>query len=285
MGGFQFGGKPWHYQPSLSNSRCGTLAQTSIILERKGAVWRMTLNRPDKLNSFTRTMLTEIGDALTEIEADDEARALVITGAGRAFCAGQDLREAEAVEDGAAVRAVVERHYNPTIRLLRSLHIPVLAAVNGVAAGAGASFAVAADLVLAAQSASFSFPFSKIGLVPDAGASYFVPRLIGHARTLGLALLGESISAETAAQWGLIWQAVPDADFGTAVEAMAERLSRLPTAAVALMKQAISAGEHHSLEQQLALEAELQSRAADTEDFQEGVRAFLEKRGARFIGR
>jgi 2-(1,2-epoxy-1,2-dihydrophenyl)acetyl-CoA isomerase len=261
------------------------LAQTSIILERKGAVWRLTLNRPEKLNSFTRTMLTEIGDALTEIEADDEARALVITGAGRAFCAGQDLREAEAVEDGAAVRAVVERHYNPTIRLLRSLHIPVLAAVNGVAAGAGASFAVASDLVLATQSASFSFAFSKIGLVPDAGASYFVPRLIGHARALGLALLGETISAETAAQWGLIWQAVPDADFGMAVEAMAERLARLPTAAVALMKQAVSAGEHHSLEQQLALEAELQSRAADTEDFQEGLHAFLEKRGPRFIGR
>jgi 2-(1,2-epoxy-1,2-dihydrophenyl)acetyl-CoA isomerase len=261
------------------------LAQTSILLDRSGSIWRLTLNRPDKLNSFTRAMLTEIGDALTEIEADKEARALVITGAGRAFCAGQDLREAEAVEDGDSVRAVIERHYNPVIRLLRSLDIPVLAAVNGVAAGAGASLAVAADLVLATQSASFSFAFSRIGLVPDAGATYFVPRLVGHARALGLALLGDTISAETAAQWGLIWQAVPDAEFGTAVEALVDRLAHLPTAAVALMKQAIGAGEHHSLEQQLSLEAELQSRAAETEDFAEGRRAFLEKRSPRFTGR
>jgi 2-(1,2-epoxy-1,2-dihydrophenyl)acetyl-CoA isomerase len=265
------------------------LAQTSILLERSGSttgrVWRLTLNRPDKLNSFTRTMLTEIGDALTEIEADKEARALVITGAGRAFCAGQDLREAGAVEDGEAVRAVIERHYNPVIRLLRSLDIPVLAAVNGVAAGAGASLAIAADLVLATQSASFSFAFSRIGLVPDAGATYFVPRLVGHARALGLALLGDTISAETAAQWGLIWQAVPDSEFATAIEAMTDRLAHLPTAAVALMKQAIGAGEHHSLEQQLTLEAELQSRAAETEDFQEGLAAFLEKRSPRLTGR
>jgi 2-(1,2-epoxy-1,2-dihydrophenyl)acetyl-CoA isomerase len=261
------------------------LAQTNIILEHSDNVWRLTLNRPDKLNSFTRDMLSEIGDALSEIEGDAEARALVITGAGRGFCAGQDLREAEAVEDGDAVRAVIERHYNPMIRLLRGLHIPVLAAVNGVAAGAGASFAVAADLVLATQSASFSFAFSRIGLIPDAGATYFVPRLVGHARALGLALLAETISAETAAQWGLIWQAVPDAEFGTAVETMTDRLAHLPTGAIALMKQAVSAGEHHSLEQQLALEAALQSRAAETEDFQEGRSAFLEKRNPRFTGR
>jgi 2-(1,2-epoxy-1,2-dihydrophenyl)acetyl-CoA isomerase len=261
------------------------LAQSSILLDHTGPVWRLTLNRPDKLNSFTRDMLTEIGDALTEIDADKEARALVITGAGRAFCAGQDLREAEAVEGGDAVRAIIERHYNPVIRLLRSLDIPVLAAVNGIAAGAGASFAVAADLVLATQSANFSFAFSKVGLIPDAGSTYFVPRLVGHARALGLALLGDTISAETAAQWGLIWQAVPDAEFGAAVEAMTERLAHLPTAAVALLKQAIGGGEHHSLEQQLALEAELQSRAAETEDFQEGRSAFLEKRGPHFTGR
>jgi 2-(1,2-epoxy-1,2-dihydrophenyl)acetyl-CoA isomerase len=261
------------------------LAQTSIILDRSADVWRLTLNRPDKLNSFNRAMLTEIGDALTEIEADKAARALVITGAGRAFCAGQDLREAEAIADGEAVRAVIERHYNPVIRLLRSLDIPVLAAVNGVAAGAGASFAIAADLVLATQSANFSFAFTKIGLIPDAGATYFVPRLVGHARALGLALLGDTISAETAAQWGLIWQTVPDADFAAAVTALAGRLAGLPTAAVALVKQALNAGEHHSLEQQVALEAELQSRAAETEDFQEGRRAFLEKRSPRFTGR
>jgi 2-(1,2-epoxy-1,2-dihydrophenyl)acetyl-CoA isomerase len=259
--------------------------ESNILLDRAGAIRRITLNRPDKLNSFTRAMLSEFGDALTDIAADDEARALVITGSGRAFSAGQDLREAEAVEDGAAVRAVVERLYNPAVRLLRSLQIPVLAAVNGIAAGAGANLAVACDLVIAAESASFVQAFARIGLVPDAGGSYFVPRLVGHARALGMALLAEPIDAKTAADWGLIWKAVPDADFAATIDATAARLAALPTAAIALMKQAINASGHHSLEQQLALEAELQGRAAETEDFQEGVRAFLEKRNARFIGR
>jgi 2-(1,2-epoxy-1,2-dihydrophenyl)acetyl-CoA isomerase len=154
-----------------------------------------------------------------------------------------------------------------------------------VAAGAGASLAVAADLVIAAQSASFSFAFSKIGLLPDAGGTYFLPRLVGHARALGLAVLGDPIDAATAEAWGLIWKAVPDAGFAASAEEMAQRLAELPTAATALLKQAVNAGEHNSLEQQLALEAELQSQAADTEDFQEGLRAFLEKRSPRFIGR
>jgi 2-(1,2-epoxy-1,2-dihydrophenyl)acetyl-CoA isomerase len=261
------------------------MTESSILFERQGTVRRITLNRPDKLNSFTRDMLSELDDALTEIANDAEARVLVITGAGRAFCAGQDLREAGAVEDGAAVRAVVERLYNPAIRLLRSLQIPVLAAVNGIAAGAGASLAIACDLVIAAESASFVQAFSKIGLVPDAGGSYFMPRLVGSARALGLALLAEPVDARTAAQWGLIWKAVPDADFAKEIAATAERLAQLPTAAVALTKQALNASGHHSLEQQLALEAELQGQAAETEDFQEGLKAFLEKRGPRFIGR
>ena len=256
----------------------------NILLERTGTVRRLTLNRPDKLNSFTREMLSEIGDALNEIAADDDARVLVVTGAGRGFCAGQDLREAEAVEDGDAARAVVERLYNPMIRQLRSLRIPVLAAVNGVAAGAGAGLAVASDLVLATQSASFSFAFGRIGLVPDAGSSYFLPRLVGTARAMGLALLGDPIDAPTAAAWGLIWQAVPDDRYSDAVAAMTDRLANLP-AAVGLLKEGINGSGHHSLEQQLALEAELQARAADTEDFQEGRTAFLEKRSPRFIGR
>ena len=261
------------------------MTEPTILLERTGSIRRITLNRPDKLNSFTRAMLSELDDALTDIAADDEARVLVVTGSGRAFCAGQDLREAGAVEDGAAVRAVVERLYNPAIRLLRSLQIPVLAAVNGIAAGAGASLAVACDLVIATESASFVQAFSKIGLVPDAGGSYFMPRLIGSARALGLALLAEPVDAKTAADWGLIWKAVPDADFTATVETTVERLAELPTAAVALTKRALNASGHHSLEQQLALEAELQSQAAETEDFEEGVRAFLEKRNPRFIGR
>ncbi|HVM85273.1 MAG TPA: enoyl-CoA hydratase-related protein [Candidatus Binatia bacterium] len=261
------------------------MTESTVLLERTGGIRRLTLNRPDKLNSFTRAMLSELGDALSDIAGDDEARVLVVTGAGRAFSAGQDLREAEAIEDGAAVRAVVERLYNPVVRQLRSLQIPVLAAVNGIAAGAGASLAVACDLVIAAESASFVQAFAKIGLVPDAGASYLVPRLIGQARALGLALLAEPIDARTAESWGLIWKAVPDAAFAETVEATAARLSQSPTAAIALMKQALNASGHHSLEQQLALEAELQARAAETEDFQEGVRSFLEKRAPRFIGR
>jgi 2-(1,2-epoxy-1,2-dihydrophenyl)acetyl-CoA isomerase len=262
-----------------------SMTESTIRFERKGTIRHITLNRPDKLNSFTREMLSALDDALTDIANDDEARALVITGAGRAFCAGQDVREAGAVEDGAAVRAVVERLYNPAIRLLRGLQIPVLAAVNGVAAGAGASLAIACDLVIAAESASFVQAFSRIGLVPDAGGSYFMPRLVGSARALGLALLAEPIDARTAANWGLIWKAVPDADFPDTIAETAERLAQLPTAAVALTKRALNASGHHSLEQQLALEAELQAQAAETEDFQEGLRAFLEKRGPRFIGR
>jgi 2-(1,2-epoxy-1,2-dihydrophenyl)acetyl-CoA isomerase len=261
------------------------MTESSILFERQGPLRHITLNRPEKLNSFTRDMLGALDDALTDIANDDEARALVITGAGRAFCAGQDLREAGAVEDGAAVRAVVERLYNPAIRLLRSLQIPVLAAVNGIAAGAGASLAIACDLVIAAESASFVQAFSKIGLIPDAGGSYFMPRLVGSARALGLALLAEPVDARTAADWGLIWKTVPDADFPSTVAETAERLAQLPTAAVALTKRALNASGHHSLEQQLALEAELQAQAAETEDFEEGLRAFLEKRNPRFIGR
>lgn len=261
------------------------MSESSILLERNGAIRRITLNRPDKLNSFTRDMLSELCDALSGIAADDEARALVITGAGRGFCAGQDLREAGAIEDGAAVRAVVERLYNPMIRQIRALPIPVLAAVNGIAAGAGMSLAIACDLVIAADTASFTQAFARIGLVPDAGASYFVPRLVGQARALGLAMLAEPIEARTAEHWGLIWKAVPEAEFLAVIEATSQRLANLPSAAIALMKQAIGAGGHNSLEQQLALEAELQAQAAETEDFREGVAAFLAKRHPRFIGR
>jgi 2-(1,2-epoxy-1,2-dihydrophenyl)acetyl-CoA isomerase len=261
------------------------LSQSGILLQRDGPIRRITLNRPDKLNSFTRGMLGELNDALAGVATDDEARVVVITGAGRGFCAGQDLREAGAIEDGAAVRAVVERLYNPMIRQIRALPIPVLAAVNGIAAGAGMSLAIACDLVIAADTASFTQAFAKIGLVPDAGASYFVPRLVGQARALGLAMLAEPIDARTAEQWGLIWKVVPEAEFPAAIEAASRRLAELPSAAIALMKQAIGAGGHNSLEQQLALEAELQAQAAETEDFREGVAAFLEKRSPRFIGR
>jgi 2-(1,2-epoxy-1,2-dihydrophenyl)acetyl-CoA isomerase len=256
-----------------------------LIRADEGELARLVLNRPDRLNACTRPMLSDLSDALSDIAGDERVRAVVITGAGRAFCAGQDLSEVGSVEDGTAVRNVLERHYNPVVRQIRSLDRPVLAAVNGVAAGAGCGLALACDLVLATASATFSLAFSRIGLMPDAGLTYFLPRLAGHARSLGLGILGESIAAPAAADWGLIWKSVPDAEFEAETAALSVRLSQLPTAAIGLLKHAIDAGEHHSLEQQLALEAELQGQAADSEDFQEGRAAFLARRPPRFIGR
>ena len=261
------------------------MSEPRLLLDRRGDILRLTLNRPDKLNSLTSGMLSDLGDALSDIAADADLRALVITGAGRGFCAGQDLREAGAVTDGRAVRNTVERLYNPIVRQIRGLDIPVIGAVNGVAAGAGANLALACDIVVAAESATFTMAFARIGLIPDAGGTYFLPRLVGHARALGMALLGDTISARSAAEWGLIWEVVPDAEFPSRIDALAARLAALPTRALALMKQAMNASGHHSLEQQLALEAELQPQAAETEDFREGVQAFLEKRAAKFIGR
>lgn len=256
-----------------------------IELRRQGAVAHLTLNRPDRLNSFTLTMLGELSNALSDLDGDDNTRVVVLTGAGRGFCAGQDLTDHEAVDDARAIRSVVERHYNPVVRQIRALRQPVIAAVNGVAAGAGCSLALACDIAVAAHSAKFINAFVNIGLIPDSGGTYFLPRLVGQARALGLALLGDAIDAPKAAEWGLIWKAVPDADFASEVDALARRLAEMPTAAIGLIKQAINLSGHHSLEQQLAMEAELQAAAAESEDYQEGRAAFLAKRKPRFIGR
>jgi 2-(1,2-epoxy-1,2-dihydrophenyl)acetyl-CoA isomerase len=261
------------------------MTETTILLQRDGAVARLTLNRPDRLNALTLGMLGELSAALTDLDGDDTIRAVILTGAGRGFCAGQDLNDHEAMDDTRAVRSVVERHYNPVIRQIRTLPQPVIAAVNGVAAGAGCSLALACDIVVATESAKFSSAFVNIGLVPDAGGSYFLPRLVGQARALGMTLLGEPLEAKIAADWGLIWKAVPDAEFAGAVDALARRLAEMPTVAIGLIKHAINVSGHHSLEQQLAVEAELQAQAAETEDYQEGRAAFLEKRKPRFFGR
>ncbi len=261
------------------------MSDATILLRREGAIARLTLNRPDRLNSFTLAMLGDLSEALSEIDADDGLRVVVLTGAGRGFCAGQDLADHAAVDDPRAVRNVVERHYNPVVRQIRALRAPVIAAVNGVAAGAGCSLVLACDIAIAAESAYLSNAFGKVGLIPDAGGSYFLPRMVGQARALGLSLLGDPIDARTAANWGLIWKAVPDADFAAEIEATAGRLAEMPTVALSLTKQAINASGHHSLEQQLAVEAELQAQAAETEDHQEGRAAFLAKRKPRFIGR
>ncbi|MBL9033443.1 MAG: 2-(1,2-epoxy-1,2-dihydrophenyl)acetyl-CoA isomerase [Rhodospirillaceae bacterium] len=261
------------------------MSDALVLVRREGAVAHLTLNRPDRLNSFTLAMLGELSAALSDLDGDDDVRAVVLTGAGRGFCAGQDLTDHEAVDDSRAIRSVVERHYNPVVRQIRALRQPVIAAVNGVAAGAGCSLALSCDIAVAAASAKFVNAFVNIGLIPDSGGTYFLPRLVGQARALGLALLGEPIEAQKAVEWGLIWKAVPDAGLAGEVDALARRLAELPTAAIALIKEAINLSGHHSLEQQLATEAELQARAAETEDYQEGRAAFLAKRKPRFIGR
>jgi len=260
------------------------MSEAEILVAKEGAIRRLTLNRPQRLNALTRSLLGDLSDALADIAADDEARVLVLTGAGRGFCAGQDLADKGAVEDGRVVRDTVERYYNPVVRQLRSLDLPVIAAVNGIAAGAGMSLALSADITVATESAAFDLAFARIGLIPDAGGTYTLQRILGPARALGLAILGEKIGAKEAAEMGLIWRSIPDADFTKEVDALAARLAVAPTKAIALMKKAFNAGGHHSLEQQLAMEAELQSQAADTEDFQEGLAAFLAKRAPKFKG-
>lgn len=260
------------------------MSDSEILFTQNGPIRRLTLHRPQRLNALTRSMLGNLSDALADIAADDGARVLILAGSGRGFCAGQDLGDKGAVEDGRAVRDTIERYYNPVLRQLRSLDIPVVAAVNGIAAGAGMSLALAADITLASESAIFDCAFARIGLIPDAGGTYFLQRLLGPARALSLAILGEKIDAQHAAQLGLIWRAVPDAHFASEVDTLAAHLAAGPTKAIALMKKAFNAGGHHSLEQQLALEAELQAQAADTEDFQEGLTAFLSKRAAKFKG-
>jgi 2-(1,2-epoxy-1,2-dihydrophenyl)acetyl-CoA isomerase len=255
-----------------------------IELRAAGGIYRLTLNRPQRLNAFTRNMLGAMSDALADIAADHEARVLVISGAGRAFSAGQDLTDQGSVEDGRACRNTVERYYNPVIRQIHSLDLPVIGAVNGIAAGAGVSLALACDIVVAVESAAFDLAFARIGLIPDAGGTHQLQRLLGPARAKAMSMLGEKVTAAEAVQLGLIYRSVPDANFAAEIDALAQRLANGPTKALALMKQAFHAGDHHSLEQQLALEAELQSQAADTEDFAEGLSAFLGKRAARFKG-
>jgi len=258
-----------------------------ILFSSEAGVARITLNRPDRLNSFNDAMHAEVRDALACVRGEPSSRVLLLTGAGRGFCAGQDLADravapgAEAVDLGASI----ERNYKPLILALRSLPLPVVCAVNGVAAGAGANIALACDLVIAARSASFIQAFSRIGLIPDSGGTYFLPRLVGTARAMGLALLGDKLSAEQAAQWGLIWQCVEDAELVPAVEKLTAALAVAPTAGLAAAKRAIYASAGHGLEAQLDLERDLQRTLGYGADYREGVAAFTEKRPPRFTGR
>lgn len=260
--------------------------ETSIELKLEAGVATLTLNRPECLNSFNPAMHQALAAALDRLRDDAEVRVLVLTGAGRAFCAGQDLSD-RAVAPGQ--RAVdlgesIERYYAPLVRRLRDMPKPVIAAVNGVAAGAGANIALACDLVIAARSARFVQAFSKVGLLPDSGGSYWLPRLLGQARALGLALLAQPLSAEQAEQWGLIWRCVDDALFPAEVQWLASELAAGPTLAYARIKQALQAAERNSLEQQLLLERDAQRELGFSADYREGVAAFLAKRKPQFQG-
>ena len=263
----------------------------TIALDRAEGVATLTLDRADKLNSLNETMHAEIRAALAEIEADGAVRAMLLTGAGRAFCAGQDLSDRAVSGDGAGDGAgtdlgdTLERNYNPLIRRLAALEMPVIAAVNGIAAGAGANLALACDIVLAARSAGFLQAFSRIGLVPDSGGTYVLPRLVGTARAMALTMLGETLDAETAASWGLIWRCVDDDALMGEATALARRLAGQPTRGLALTKRAIRAAAANDLDTQLDLERDLQREAGATEDYREGVAAFLEKRKPVFKGR
>jgi len=246
----------------------------------------LTLNRPDRLNSFTQAMHREVRDALDRLQADKTARVLLLTGAGRGFCAGQDLND-RAVEPGAPgvdLGESVEKYYAPLVMTLRTLPMPVICAVNGVAAGAGANLALACDIVLAAKSASFIEAFSKLGLIPDTGGTWALPRLVGPARAMGLAMLGERLPAEKAEQWGLIWRCVPDEALMTEAMAMATHFATAPTRGLAYTKKALLASSTNTLEQQLALEASMMRELGYSHDYREGVAAFIEKRQPQFKG-
>ncbi len=262
------------------------MSYQNIIFEVREGIARLTLNRPERLNSFNTEMHAEVRAALATLPAS-EARVLIISGAGRGFCAGQDLND-RAVAPGAAppdLAASIEHNYKPLVLSLRALPMPVIGAVNGVAAGAGANLALACDLVIAARSAVFVQAFAKLGLVPDSGGTWFLPRLVGTARALGLAFLGDKLSAEQAAAWGLIWRCVEDADFAGVVEDLARQFAAAPTRGLARTKQAIYEGLGRNLAAQLDVERDYQGELGRSSDYAEGVAAFAAKRVPRFTGR
>ncbi len=254
-----------------------------ILFEIKNNIAFITLNRPDKLNSFNREMALLLQEKLSECETSKEVRCIYITGAGKGFCAGQDL--AEVVDpNGPGMKKILGEHYNPIITKLRTIPKPVVAAVNGVAAGAGANIALACDIVVAAQSASFIQAFSKIGLIPDSGGTYHLPRLIGKQRASALMMLGDKVSATDALQMGMLYKVFSDESFAEESKKIAATLAQLPTKALAYIKYTLDRSAENDLATQLSLEDEYQQKAAATDDFKEGVQAFLEKRSPNFKG-
>lgn len=261
--------------------------EAMILTVLENGVLTITLNRPDRLNSFNDEMHRQLSDAVKIAERDDSVRCLVITGAGRGFCAGQDLNDRNVSVDSEApdLGFSVETYYNPLIRRLTALPKPIICAVNGVAAGAGAAIALAGDIVIAAKSASFIQSFCRLGLVPDSGGSWFLPKLAGHARAMGMALLGDKISAEQALQWGMIWQVTENEALTDTVLQLAQRLAIQPTYGLGLIKKAIYCAATNTLDEQLDLERDLQRLGGRSEDYREGVNAFLNKREPQFKGR
>ncbi|MFD1702038.1 enoyl-CoA hydratase-related protein [Methylopila henanensis] len=255
------------------------MSEPCLLVERRGAVATLTLNRPDRINAFTPELLTAIAEALDAAEADPTVRAVLVTGAGRGFCSGQDIGQiATLPPEERDVSRILERFYEPVVRRMRASALPIVAAVNGVAAGAGANFALLADIVVAARSAQFVEAFVRIGLVPDVAGTWTLPRLVGDARARAMCLLGEPVGAEQAEAWGLIWKAVDDDRLAEEAFGVAERLAAQPAHALALVKKAFAASAGNDLDAQLQVERRLQTEAAASEDHAEGVRAFIGKR-------
>lgn len=257
---------------------------SSVLFQIDNNVAIITLNRPDKLNAFNREMALLLQQQLDECASMEEVRCVYLTGAGKGFSAGQDLAEIVAA-DGPSMQQILSEHYNPIVDRIRKLPKPVIAAVNGVAAGAGANIALCCDIVIASQSASFIQAFSKLGLIPDSGGTYFLPRLIGWQKASALAMLGDKISAEEAERMGMIYKVLAADGFGSATLQLARQVAQMPTHGLALTKQALNTSFKNNYEQQLAVEDKLQQEAAQTADYKEGVNAFLEKRAPVFTGK
>ena len=258
------------------------MSYTKILFTIADGVATITLNRPDKLNSFDREMALETIDALDKVMDDANVRAILLTGEGRAFCAGQDL--AEAIAPGTKIEEIISTQYNPIVRRIRNLPKPVVCAVNGVAAGAGANIAYACDLTLAAESANFIQSFINIGLIPDSGGTFTLPRLVGMQQAFGQMILAPKVSAREAEAKGMIWKTVADGDLAQEASSLAVKLAGMPTKAIALTKEALNRGQNNSLDSQLDVENELQSLAGRSHDYNEGVQAFLEKRKPVYKG-
>lgn len=261
------------------------MSDSLVTFEKIGHVGKISLNRPDKYNSFVREMAMDCLKQLEACEKDNDIRAVYLTGIGKAFCAGQDLKEALDPDNGLDLNKIVSEHFNPLALKIYNLEKPVIAAVNGVAAGAGANLALLCDIVVAAESASFIQAFSSIGLIPDTGGTYSLPRLVGFQKALALALTGDKVPAQEAERIGMIYKYYADSEFESSAWALAEKISKMPTQGLALTKKAYNCGLTNSFEQQLECERQLQVQAGNTIDYKEGTTAFVEKRKPTFIGK